>query len=455
VNATLETNQLRQLDQQHHLHPFTDLRDYAENGGRIVSRAEHIYIYDSDGNKIQDAMSGLWCCSLGYSQDGIKQAVADQLMELPFYNNFFKCSNQPAVELASRLTNMAPAHFNKVFFTNSGSEANDTQIKFVHRYYQLLGKPEKRLIISRKNAYHGSTIAAGSLGGMSAMHEQTEGLDYIRHIEQPHWFELGGDMSSDEFGLWAANELAKKIDELGEDKVAAFIAEPIQGAGGVIIPPDTYWPAVQKILDERDILFISDEVICGFGRTGNLFGFQTYGTKPDLITFAKAVTNGYMPLGGCLVSDKVADVLLGHGGEFAHGLTYSGHPASCAAGLATMDVLENTDILEQSKSVLAPHFANALQGLADHPIVGQVRSKGLVAAVELVRDKGSRERLAPESGAAVYCRDRAIESGLMVRQTGDAMIMSPPFVTSTKEADALVSSLAAALDKTAQFYGVS
>ncbi|MED5540059.1 MAG: aminotransferase [Pseudomonadota bacterium] len=454
MNATLETNQLRQLDQQHHLHPFTDFRDYAANGGRIVSRAEHIYIYDSDGNKIQDAMSGLWCCSLGYSQDGIKKAVADQLLELPFYNNFFKCSNQPAVELATCLCDMAPANFNKVFFTNSGSEANDTQIKFVHRYYELLGKPSKRLIISRKNAYHGSTIAAASLGGMSAMHEQTQGLDYIRHIEQPYWFELGGDMSPDEFGLWAANELAKKIDELGEDNIAAFIAEPIQGAGGVIIPPDTYWPAVQKILDERDILFISDEVICGFGRTGNLFGFQTYGTKPDLITFAKAVTNGYMPLGGSLVSDKVADVLLGHGGEFAHGLTYSGHPASCAAGLATMDVLQNTSILESSANELAPYFAKALESLADHPVVGQVRAKGLVAAVELVKDKGSRERLAPESGGAVYTRDRAIENGLMLRQTGDAMIMSPPFVTSTEEVNALVSKLTSALDKTAAFYNV-
>ena len=454
MNATLETTQLRQLDQQHHLHPFTDFRDYAANGGRIVSRAEHIYIYDSDGNKIQDAMSGLWCCSLGYSQDGIKKAVANQLMELPFYNNFFKCSNQPAVELATRLCEMTPANFNKVFFTNSGSEANDTQIKFVHRYYELLGKPSKRLIISRKNAYHGSTIAAASLGGMSAMHEQTQGLDYIRHIEQPYWYELGGDMSPDEFGLWAANELAKKIDELGEDNVAAFIAEPIQGAGGVIVPPDTYWPAVQKILDERDILFISDEVICGFGRTGNLFGFQTYDTKPDLITFAKAVTNGYMPLGGSLVSDKVADVLLGHGGEFAHGLTYSGHPASCAAGLATMDVLENTPILESSSNELAPYFSQALESLVDHPVVGQVRSKGLVAAVELVKDKGSRERLAPESAGAVYTRDRAIENGLMVRQTGDAMIMSPPFVTSTEEVDALLSKLTSALDKTAAFYNV-
>jgi putrescine aminotransferase len=455
VTAQLDTQTLQRLDRAHHLHPFTDFHDYAEHGGRIVSRAEHVYIYDSDGNKIQDAMSGLWCCNLGYSQDAIKEAVARQLNELPFYNNFFKCSNQPAVELAAKLSELSPARFQHVFFTNSGSEANDTQIKLVHRYFDLLGKPNKKHIISRKNAYHGSTIAASSLGGMSTMHQQTMGLNYIHHINQPHWFENGGDMDPNDFGIAAARELEAKIDELGEDNVAAFIAEPIQGAGGVIIPPDSYWPEVKRILDERDILFISDEVICGFGRTGEWFGCETYGTEPDLITFAKAVTNGYMPLGGSLVSDKVADVLLAKGGEFAHGLTYSGHPASCAAGLATMEILESTNIIADAQGTLAPHFATKLESLADHPIVGQVRSKGLVAAVELVSDKFSRERLAPDSAGAVYCRDQAIQHGLMVRQTGDAMIMAPPFVTTLAEVDHLVDTLAQALDLTAQHYGIS
>ena len=452
MTAKLDTQTLRHMDQAHHLHPFTDFQDYAAHGGRIISRAEHVYIYDSDGNKIQDGMSGLWCCNLGYSQNRIKEAVAAQLNELPFYNNFFRCSNQPAVELAAKLCELTPQRFQHVFFTNSGSEANDTQVKLVHRYFDLLGKPNKKQIISRVNAYHGSTIAASSLGGMSAMHEQTMGLNYVHHIGQPHWFECGGDMDPDTFGIQAARELEAKIDELGEENVAAFIAEPIQGAGGVIIPPETYWPEVKRILEARDILFIADEVICGFGRTGEWFGSDTYNLEPDLITFAKAVTNGYMPLGGSLVSDKIADVLMSGGGEFAHGLTYSGHPASCAAGLATMAIFEETDIIAQAAQHLAPYFAEKLAALSDHAIVGQVRVKGLFAAVELVDDKAARTRLAPSSAAAVYCRDRAIADGLMVRQTGDAMIMAPPFVTERHEIDNLVNKLATALDKTASHY---
>jgi putrescine---pyruvate transaminase len=455
MNRPADTSGLRQLDQSHHLHPFTDLREYAKKGGRIISRAEHIYIYDSDGNRMLDGMSGLWCCNLGYSQDSIIEAIYRQLHELPFYNNFFKCSNQPAVELARALVEVTPAQFNHVFFTNSGSEANDTNLRLVQRYYDLLGKPEKIQIISRKNAYHGSTIAAGSLGGMAAMHKQTRGLNYIHHINQPHWFEEGGDDSPWDFGIRVARELEAKIDELGEDKVAAFIAEPVQGAGGVIVPPDSYWPEIRRICDERDILLIMDEVICGFGRTGRWFGCETYGLKPDLITFAKAITNGYIPLGGVMVGDKVADVLLGHGGEFTHGLTYSGHPAACAAGLQTLKILREENIIERAASDIAPHFQRRLRELEQHPIVGEVRGRGMFAAVELVRDKGSRERLAPESEAAVYCRDQANSNGLMVRQTGNAMITAPPLVCATSEIDVLVEKLVKALDLTAAHYGVS
>ncbi|MDP5070996.1 MAG: aminotransferase, partial [Congregibacter sp.] len=374
MNSTVDTASLKAQDRAHHLHPFTDFHDYAQDGGRIFNRAEGVFIFDSDGNRMLDGMSGLWCCNLGYSQDSIKQAVFDQMQQLPYYNNFFKCSNQPAVELATALTQVAPAGFNHVFFTNSGSEANDTNIRFVHRYYDLLGKPEKKLIISRKNAYHGSTIAASSLGGMQGMHEQAIGLSYVHHINQPHWFEVaepGED--EDSFGLRVAKELEAKIDELGEHRVAAFIAEPVQGAGGVIVPPDTYWPELQRICNERDILLIADEVICGFGRTGRWWGSQTYAIKPDLITFAKAVTNGYMPLGGVLVSDKVANVLMASGGEFTHGLTYSGHPAACAAGLATLKILQEQKIIERAADNLAPYFQSKLALLRDHPIVGQVR----------------------------------------------------------------------------------
>ncbi|WP_116368220.1 aspartate aminotransferase family protein [Parahaliea mediterranea] len=454
MNTTADSAALKQLDRAHHLHPFTDLHTYAEQGGRIVNRAEHIYIHDTDGNTMLDGMSGLWCCNLGYSQQQIVDAVYRQLQELPFYNNFFKCSNQPAVELAQLLAEVTPAQFNHVFFTNSGSEANDTNIRLVHRYYDLIGKPEKKLIISRKNAYHGSTIAAGSLGGMAPMHKQVIGLDYVHHINQPHWFENGGDLSPEDYGVQVARELEAKIDELGEDKVAAFIAEPVQGAGGVIIPPSNYWPEVQRICDERDILLIADEVICGFGRTGKWFGSETYGMKPHLMTFAKAITNGYMPLGGVMVGDTVADVLLAGGGEFTHGLTYSGHPAACAAGIATLKILRESNIIETAASEVAPHFQRRLREFEGHPIVGQVRGEGMFAALELVKDKGSRERLAPESAGAVYCRDRANSNGLMVRQTGDAMIMAPPLVCSTGEIDILIEKLGMALDETAGHFGI-
>ncbi len=454
MNMQATTGNLKALDQAHHLHPFTDFRQYAQNGGRVFSRAEHIYIYTADGHRMLDGMSGLWCCNLGYSQQAIVDAVSEQMQRLPYYNNFFQCSNQPAIELAKALVDVTPERFSHVFFTNSGSEANDTNLRLVNRYYQVQGRPEKKYIISRHNAYHGSTIAAASLGGMKPMHQQSNGLDYVHHIDQPHWFEVGPDEDPNAFGIRVARQLEQKIDELGEDKVAAFIAEPVQGAGGVIIPPDSYWPEIQRICDERDILLIADEVICGFGRTGSWFGSETYGIKPDLMTFAKAVTNGYQPLGGVMVSDKVADVLLSQDGEFAHGLTYSGHPAAAAAGLATLKILRESDIIGKAAETLAPYLQSRLRELEAHPIVGQVRGRGMFAAVELVRDKGSRERLAPNSEAAVFCRNTANEIGLMVRQTGDAMIMAPPLVSSIEELNSLVDMLAQSLDRTAAHYGV-
>jgi len=450
----VDTAQLRRLDQAHHLHPFTNLSKYRQEGGRIITRAEHVYIYDSDGHKMLDGMSGLWCCNLGYSQTSIKDAIYAQLRELPYYNNFFQCANQPAIELARALVEVTPAQFNHVFFTNSGSEANDTNLRLVHRYYNLLGKPDKNLIISRKNAYHGSTIASASLGGMGPMHQQMHGLDYIHHINQPHWFAEGADEDPNDYGIRVARELEQKIEELGEARVAAFIAEPVQGAGGVIIPPDSYWPEIKRICAEHDILLIMDEVICGFGRTGNWFGCQTYNLEPDLMTFAKAVTNGYIPLGGVMVGDKVADVLLSHEGEFTHGLTYSGHPAACAAGIATLQVLRKKKIIEGTASKLAPYFKERLQTLRDHRIVGEVRNLGMLGAVELVRDKHSRKRLAPDAAGAVYCRNQANRGGLMVRQTGDSMITAPPLICNRKEIDTLVDMLAKALDQTAEHYGI-
>ena len=293
-------------------------------------------------------------------------------------------------------------------------------------------------------------------GGMKGMHMQG-GLPIpdIHHIDQPNWWAEGGDMSPEEFGLSRAQELEKAILELGEDRVAAFIAEPVQGAGGVIVPPDSYYPEIQRICDKYEILLIADEVICGFGRTGQWFGSETYGIEPDLMTFAKAVTNGYMPLGGVMVGDKVADVLLSGGGEFTHGLTYSGHPAACAAGLATLKILNDTNVIETAATTVAPHFQTRLREFEDHPIVGQVRGKGMFAAIELVSNKTTRERLASDSAGALYCRNSANANGLMVRQTGDAMITAPPLICNTDEIDILIDKLGVALDETARHYGIS
>ena len=449
------TKTLRKLDRKQYLHPFTDFAAYRKNGGRIYARANGVYIEDSDGRKLIDGMSGLWCVNLGYSQPKIVRAVAEQLERLPYYNSFFGCANDTAVQLVSALLNVAPAGYSHVFLANSGSEANDTNIRLVHRFFDLIGKPEKKIILSRENAYHGSTIASASLGGMADMHKQFSRLPYIHHVPQPYWFEHGGDFSPEEFGLQAAQAVADKIDALGAGRVAAFIAEPVQGAGGVVIPPSTYWPAVQRILDERDVLFISDEVICGFGRMGHWFGFEHFGTKPDLIAFAKGVTNGFQPLGGVIVGERVAKVLTGGGGEFAHGFTYSGHPAACAAGIAAIDLYRELGINEYVAQSIAPYWAARFAELGDHPIVGEARTLGMLGCLELVRDAPARTRLEPGDKGGIVCREAAVDSGLMVRAVRDSIISAPPLVCTKEELDLLFERLARALDRTAAYYGIN
>lgn len=451
---TKTTQQLQSLDTQNHLHPFTDYHEYNQKPGRIINRAEHIYIYDTDGNKLLDGMSGLWCCSLGYSQPEIAEAVYRQFSQLPYYNNFFQCSNAPAVELAERLVQITPEQFNHVFFTGSGSEANDTNIRLIRRYWDLKEQPKKRIILSRTNAYHGSTIAAASLGGFNSVHKQFEKLPYVEHLPDPNWYCNGAHLSAEEFGLQTARELEKRIDELGEENIAAFIAEPIQGAGGVIVPPDSYWPEIQRILNERDILFVSDEVICGFGRTGSMFGCQTYGTKPDLLTFAKAVTNGFQPLGGVMVSDKIADVITTQGGEFGHGFTYSGHPIACAAALATLDIIDRESMVDKVANDTGPYLQSKWAAMEKHPIVGHVRGTGMLGSLELVRNKETGERLEADQKSGSICRDFCNSNGLVMRAVGDSMIIAPPFVSSHEEIDLLIERAQKALDQTAEYYKI-
>ncbi len=395
-------------------------------------------------------MAGLWCVNVGYGRQELVDAAYQQMQTLPYYNSFFQCAHPPAIELSEILSEVSPAQFSYSFLTGSGSEANDTVIRLVRRYWDLMEQPDKQTIISRKNAYHGSTIGAASLGGMSAMHKQG-GLPIpgIVHIEQPYYFDLGGELSPDEFGLQQARLLEDTIRKIGNEKVGAFIGEPVQGAGGVIIPPDTYWPEIQRICDDNDILLIADEVITGFGRLGAWFGSVHYGIRPDLMPFAKGVTSGYLPLGSVLISDRVANVIIDKGDEFAHGFTYSGHPAACAVAVANIRMLRDEGIVEQVKNEKAPYLQERWSTLADHPIVGEARSKGLMGAVEIVCNKSSRERFPKEQKAGERCRDFCLENGLVMRAVGDSMIVAPPLIIEKNQIDELVEKAHRSLDLTA------
>jgi putrescine aminotransferase len=436
------------LDSEHHLHPFTDHKALKKKRARIITRAEGVFIEDADGNRILDAMSGLWCVNVGYGRDELVDAAASQMRELPYYNNFFQCASPPSIELAARLTGLAQPQMNRVFFAGSGSEANDTVVRMVRRYWDLMGQPERHTIISRKNAYHGSTVAAASLGGMKPMHRQS-GLPIpgIEHVEQPYWFDSDRNLDPEAFGVAAAKSIEDKILELGPEKVAAFIGEPIQGAGGVIIPPSSYWPEVQRICDEYGILLISDEVICGFGRLGEWFGADYFETRPDLMPFAKGVTSGYLPLGGVLVSDRVADVLIDKGGEFFHGYTYSGHPAACAVALANIDIIERENLVDRVKNDIGPYLQKRWQELGDHPLVGQTRMTGLMGAFEIVADKTTLERFDEKREAGVVVRDISIDMGVVMRAVGDSIVCAPPLTLTHEEADIIVDTAARALDR--------
>lgn len=437
------------LSRDHHLPPFTDYKALNAKGTRIITKASGVYLWDSEGHKILDAMAGLWCVNLGYGREELVEAATRQMRELPYYNLFFQTAHPPAVALAKAIADIAPAGMNHVFFTGSGSEANDTVLRMVRHYWAIKGQPAKKVVIGRWNGYHGSTIAGASLGGMKAMHEQSDGpIPGIEHIDQPYWFGEGGDMSPEEFGVRIADQLEQKILEVGEDKVAAFIAEPIQGAGGVIIPPETYWPRIKEILARYDILFIADEVICGFGRTGEWFGSDYYGLEPDLMPIAKGLTSGYIPMGGVIVRDEVVQTL-NEGGEFYHGFTYSGHPVAAAVALENIRILREEKIVERVKTKTAPYLQSRWQELLDHPLVGEARGVGLLGALELVKNKKTRERFA-DPGVGMLCREHCFRNGLVMRAVGDTMIISPPLVISEEQIDELIGKVRLCLDATAR-----
>lgn len=457
LNYNRTTEQWQEFDRDHHIHPFSDPDALGKKGTRVITKAEGSYIYDSEGHKILDGMAGLWCVNVGYGRKELIEAADRQIRELPYYNSFFQTAHPPQIELARLLSEVTPAGINHFFFAGSGSEANDTNIRLARHYWAIKGKEGKQTFISRKNAYHGSTLAATSLGGMGYMHNMGgKGgslLPGFEHIGQPFWYIEGGDMTEEEFGLKRAQELEEKILELGADTVAAFIGEPIQGAGGVIVPPSTYWPEIQRICKKYDILLIADEVICGFGRTGNWFGSETFDIDPDMITMAKGISSGYLPISAVGLKDDIFKVI-NEGGDINHGYTYSGHPVASAVAIANINYIKDHGLVEKVRDDTGPYLMAGLQNLVDtHPLVGEKRGRGLMAAIQLVKDKETHEVYSGDQDAAGTCKNHCFENDLIMRATDQSMIVSPPMTISRSEIDELLEKAKLCLDLTAKDLG--
>jgi putrescine aminotransferase len=444
--------ELRRMDLAHHLPAQSDYKLQHQLGGsRIIVRAENSTIEDAEGNLLLDGMAGLWCVNVGYGRKELAQAAYDQMLQLPFYNTFFKTATEPAIRLAQEVALRLGSDLTHVFFNNSGSEANDTAFRLVRHYWALRGEPQRQIFISRWNAYHGSTVAAASLGGMKLMHAQGNlPIPGIEHVMQPYWFGDGFTEDPESFGARAAAALETRILEVGAEKVAAFIGEPVQGAGGVIIPPAGYWKKIEAICRKYGILLISDEVICGFGRLGRWFGFQHFGIKPDIVSMAKGLSSGYLPISATAVSASIVDTLRRSGGEFVHGYTYSGHPTAAAVALKNLQIIANERLVERVAEDIGPYLAKALSRLEAHPLVGEVRSLGLIGAVEIVSRQGTNQRFGGKEGnAGPVVRDACIRNGLMVRAIRDSIVMCPPLVITRAEIDRLADILERSLTEAA------
>jgi len=449
--ASNKTGHWQAADARHHIHPFTDQHALKEKGVRVITHGEGIYVWDSEGNRLLDAMAGLWCCQLGYGNEELVQAGAEALRQLPYYNTFFQTTHPQVVELGEKLAEITPEGLDTFFFANSGSEANDSAVKLIRYYWNLQGRKNKKIILSRNLSYHGTTMAAASLSGLPYMHPQFDlPLPGFEHVgPAPYWYDEGGDLSPDDFGLVVARAVENAIVKLGPDNVAAFIGEPVMGAGGLIIPPDTYWQEVEKICRKYDVLLWADEVICGFGRTGAWFGCQTYGFQPDLITMAKGLSSGYQPISALALGPRMGEAINNAHEELEHGFTYSGHPVACAVALRNIEIMQRLDLVGETGRAVAAYFQQKLGTLADHPLVGEVRGVGFLAAIEIVADKATRRRFQDPGKAGSLCRDFCFQNGLIMRAVRDTMILSPPLILSKLEVDELVDAARRCLDLTA------
>ncbi len=453
------TKHWQALDAAHHVHPFSDTAALNREGVRVITHADGVYLWDSEGNKILDGMAGLWCVQVGYGNKALAEAGCEALHRLPYYNHFFKTTNPYTTELAAKLATLLPEGHDRVLFASSGSEANDTALKLIRYYWNLRKKPAKKIHLSREYSYHGVTFAAASLSGLTPMHPQfVLPLPGFAKVPTPYWFGAKaagyGDIAPDAFGLLIAGKLEEKILELGADNIASFSAEPIHGAGGVIFPPASYWPEVQRICAKYDVLLHLDEVITGFGRTGEWFGAHTFDIAPDIMTMAKGLSSGYQPISAISLGVRMADTILNANEELVHGYTYSGHPVASAVAVKNLETIETLGLVPRVKAVIGPYFARRLhETFDDHPLVGEVRTLGLLGAIEMVADKTNRVFF-PEIGTVgTQCRNYCFNSGLVSRAIRDTMVLSPPLTISESEVDEMVAKLKDAIDRTAKDIG--
>ena len=453
------TSHWKALDAAHHIHPFSDAAGLIREGVRVITHADGVYLWDSEGHRLIDGMSGLWCVQVGYGNRELADAGYEALKTLPYYNHFFKTTNPWTVELAAKLATILPQGHAHVLFANSGSEANDSALKLIRYYWNRKGRPEKKIHLSRDYGYHGVTMAAASLSGLTPMHPQWD-LPFPGFVKvpAPYWFGAEaagyGNIGREEFGLMIAQRLEARIRELGPDCVASFSAEPIQGAGGLIFPPATYWLEVQRICREYDVLLHIDEVITGFGRTGAWFGSDTYRIAPDIITMAKGLSSGYQPISAISLGSRLAETILSANEELVHGFTYSGHPVAAAVSLKNLEVIEREALIPRVKDTIGPYLQRRLnETFAAHPLVGEVRGHGMLAAMELVPDKPSRRFFPRDMDVGTRCRNYSFANGLVMRAIRDTMVLAPPLTILESEIEEIIVKAKDAIDRTAKDLG--
>ncbi|MBL9095304.1 MAG: aspartate aminotransferase family protein [Alphaproteobacteria bacterium] len=450
-----QTKHWQELDALHHIHPFTETRALNKKGVRVITKADGVCLWDSDGNKLIDGMSGLWCVNVGYGRTEMAEAAYEAMKQLPYYNAFFQTTNPYATELAAKIASLLPAGLSRVVFANSGSEANDTALKFIRYYWNLQGKKSKKIHISREYAYHGVTMAAASLSGLTPMHPQWDlPLPGFVKVPTAYWYMFGGGQDPNEYGLAVARKLEEKILELGADNVASFSAEPIHGAGGLLFPPDSYWPEIQRICRKYDVLLHLDEVITGFGRTGQWFGAQTYGIAPDVMTMAKGISSGYQPISAIALGPRMGDAFASANEELVHGFTWSGHPVACAVSLKNLEIIEREKLVDRVRDDIGPYFQAKIRELSSHPLVGEVRGKGLLGAIELMKDKSKRTFFDRDIDVGTQCRNHCFANGLVMRAIRDTMVLAPPMIVKREEVDEIVRIARRCFDLTAKDLGI-